>query len=360
MKTKREINKIQRTIEKKLFSSFIIVFIVLSLIPILVSSYLLIHDIITTVNFAPKKVEDENSYIQYGDNGQGEFNLLIISKAAVKEVPKEGLIIGSNEGIHDLSWITDVERFDKRLSFEWRKKELYVISVIESNYLYVYRLTDQLYFFIANILIILLLSVPILIFIKKVSKRITKKIITPLKESYEYQNQLIESINHDVKTPVTAIKLSANRLENSIEENNKEKSLKWLNYINVNNIKLEQMMRKFGYVYMDTEVKKENVNISNLLNENCELLTPLANIENKSIILNIFENIQIWESEDLLNDIIYNLLKNAVEHSKRESEINVYCLKEKNRLKIEIINELNCNIKCIKNFKNLYRQRITQ
>ena len=26
----------------------------------------------------------------------------------------------------------------------------------------------------------------------------------------------------------------------------------------------------------------------------------------------------------------------------------------------KIVNKLNCNIKCIKNFKNLYRQRITQ
>lgn len=341
MKTKKEIKNIQKNIEKKLFSSYLIIFLIFSVIPILMSSYLLVHDIVTTVNFVPKEVRKDEQYIQFGDNGQGKLNILIINKLVVEQVPKEKFMMGTAEdSMMDLSWTMNKERFNKRFSFEWHQKELYLFSVVDSDFLYVYRLTDQLYFLIINILIVIILILPIIMFIKKMSKRISRKITTPLEETYENQIQLLESINHDVKTPVTAIKLSGNRLEKSILEDNQKKSFKWLNYINVNNIKLEQMVWKLEAVYFGEEIEKGTIDVLNLLRENCELLTPLAKIEQKLFLMKSYESLQVTGSEELLNDIVYNLLKNAVEHSKEESDIIVSHAKEKNKIKIEITNKM--------------------
>lgn len=341
MKTKKEIKNIQKNIEKKVFSSYLIIFLIFAIIPILMSSYLLVHDIVTTVNFVPKEIKKDEQYIQFGDNGQGKLNILIINKLVVEQVPKEKFMMGTAEdSMMDLSWTMNMERFNKRLSFEWHQKELYLLSVVDSDFLYVYRLTDQLYFLIINILIVIILILPIIMFIKKMSKRISRKITTPLEETYENQIQLLESINHDVKTPVTAIKLSANRLEKSILEDNQKKSFKWLNYINVNNIKLEQMVGKLEAVYFGEEIEKGTIDVLNLLRENCELLTPLAKTEQKLFVMKSYESLQFTGSEELLNDIVYNLLKNAVEHSKKESDIIVSHAKEKNKIKIEITNEM--------------------
>ena len=99
---------------------------------------------------------------------------------------------------------------------------------------------------------------------------------------------------------------------------------------------------------------------------------------NIELALNILYQRQLSTREQLLNEMlrVKLTLKNLLDNSNvlndkeklfqfmkktTEDDLGFFPADRDDFLDIfESLKELNCNIKCIKNFKNLYRQRITQ
>ena len=169
-----------------------------------------------------------------------------------------------------------------------------------------------------------------------------------LKEAAENSNKdklnlkkSLEDISHQLKTPLTSILVM---LDNIIEDSNMEEKIRndfivdiKRNVLNINF--LVQSLLKLSKFDANTVhfVKQEN-DLKTIVEESIKNVSTLCDLRNINIKLNIKENSKIICDDKWQTEALTNIIKNAIEHSKNNSNIiiniennNVYSM-------IEVIN----------------------
>ena len=146
--------------------------------------------------------------------------------------------------------------------------------------------------------------------------------IEELKTLNESKQRFIDSLNHEIKTPITSIiGYSELLLKSTVSEEIKIKSLKYINSeakrletLNSTLLKLTLMReenRKLGKV----ELKEAINNVKNIL---------IYKMERKNIKLNIkIENIDLVQDKELLEVLLTNIIDNSIKASNVGSWIDV-------------------------------------
>ena len=146
--------------------------------------------------------------------------------------------------------------------------------------------------------------------------------IEELKYLNESKQRFIDSLNHEIKTPITSIiGYSELLLKSNVSEEIKIKSLKYINSeakrletLNSTLVKLALMReenRKLGKV----ELKEAINNVKNIL---------IYKMERKNIKLNIkIENIDLVQDKELLEVLLTNIIDNSIKASNVGSWIDV-------------------------------------
>ena len=146
--------------------------------------------------------------------------------------------------------------------------------------------------------------------------------IEELKTLNESKQRFIDSLNHEIKTPITSIiGYSELLLKSNVSEEIKIKSLKYINSeakrletLNSTLLKLTLMReenRKLGKV----ELKEAINNVKNIL---------IYKMERKNIKLNIkIENIDLVQDKELLEVLLTNIIDNSIKASNVGSWIDV-------------------------------------
>ena len=151
----------------------------------------------------------------------------------------------------------------------------------------------------------------------------------------------LEDISHQLKTPLTSILVM---LDNIIEDSNMEEKIRndfivdiKRNVLNINF--LVQSLLKLSKFDANTVhfVKQEN-DLKTIIEESIKNVSTLCDLRNITIKLNIKENSKIICDDKWQIEALTNIIKNAIEHSKNNSNIiiniennNVYSM-------IEVIN----------------------
>lgn len=151
----------------------------------------------------------------------------------------------------------------------------------------------------------------------------------------------LEDISHQLKTPLTSILVM---LDNIIEDSNMEEKIRndfivdiKRNVLNINF--LVQSLLKLSKFDANTVhfVKQEN-DLKTIIEESIKNVSTLCDLRNINIKLNIKENSKILCDDKWQIEALTNIIKNAIEHSKNNSNIiiniennNVYSM-------IEVIN----------------------
>ncbi len=151
----------------------------------------------------------------------------------------------------------------------------------------------------------------------------------------------LEDISHQLKTPLTSILVM---LDNIIEDSNMEEKIRndfivdiKRNVLNINF--LVQSLLKLSKFDANTVhfVKQEN-DLKTIVEESIKNVSTLCDLRNINIKLNIKENSKIICDDKWQTEALTNIIKNAIEHSKNNSNIiiniennNVYSM-------IEVIN----------------------
>lgn len=151
----------------------------------------------------------------------------------------------------------------------------------------------------------------------------------------------LEDISHQLKTPLTSILVM---LDNIIEDSNMEEKIRndfivdiKRNVLNINF--LVQSLLKLSKFDANTVhfVKQEN-DLKTIVEESIKNVSTLCDLRNINIKLNIKENSKIICDDKWQIEALTNIIKNAIEHSKNNSNIiiniennNVYSM-------IEVIN----------------------
>lgn len=152
-----------------------------------------------------------------------------------------------------------------------------------------------------------------------------KKKNKELKQVNEFRSNMIDTVSHEFRTPLTSIQGYTSRLlrqDIQIDEETKQKSLK---IIKKQSERLKRMIEDL-LVIPDIEGAKLNVNLINVpvntIIENSIML--VRNDANKEIINNI-ENcsVEILADTDRIEQVFVNLIENAIKYSKENTPITL-------------------------------------
>ena len=146
---------------------------------------------------------------------------------------------------------------------------------------------------------------------------------TELKQVNEFRSNMIDTVSHEFRTPLTSILGYTSRLlrqDIQIDEETKQKSLK---VIKKQSERLKRMIEDL-LVIPDIEGARLNVNPVNVPINNAieNSIMLVRNDSNKEIINNIENcNIEILADNDRIEQVFVNLIENAIKYAKDDTPI---------------------------------------
>ena len=209
------------------------------------------------------------------------------------------------------------------------KDNSYSITLVENEELvkYIYKL-----FIFSGIILIVLIIIVVF-----VSKKISSMIIKPIEQNIEKQKQFISDASHELKTPISIIKINAEMEEKKLGKN------KWNTYIQneaenmdnlINNLLLLSKVENFENIY-----KYEVFNLSKEIEIIVSTFEVLAFDKQVNLKSNISDNISFTGSKEDIKHILSTLIDNAIKHTNYNNNVLVELNKEKNDIIIQVKNE---------------------
>ncbi len=151
---------------------------------------------------------------------------------------------------------------------------------------------------------------------------------------------------HEIRNPLTSLKGAAEVLENTNENN---KRIKLIKVISHDVERIERLITDYSQMLKDeaslSRAKMEKINLLNVINSvvedfNSDLINLNKNIKINVNYINISDSkLYVLGVESKLEQIIANLLDNAVSFSPSDSKILVECSKKKKMVNLLIIDE---------------------
>lgn len=167
------------------------------------------------------------------------------------------------------------------------------------------------------------------------------------KEKYEELNKLksffVSSVSHDLKTPLTSIKMFAEILKSS-ENIPAEKASKYLDIIEGESDRLTRLIDNvLNYSKLERGIKEYNfqpVNFNILLEEILKMMEYQFNM-NKFSVTKTFEgkNLLANADRDCVIEAIINLISNSMKFSPDEKEIEIKLHSENSFIAVEVIDK---------------------
>lgn len=171
----------------------------------------------------------------------------------------------------------------------------------------------------------------------------TLSIIVQQKKLSDIKNDFINNMTHELKTPISTIKLSSEAIINEAEKIETDKLIKYTSIIYKENKRLEQQVErvlnmakldkgevKFNKEPFDLheviEAAKENMELNRLEDNQGEILLDLK-----------AENAIVFSDQVHITNVIYNLLDNAIKYCDQTPRITIHTKNLKNQLEINII-----------------------
>lgn len=152
-----------------------------------------------------------------------------------------------------------------------------------------------------------------------------KKKNKELKQVNEFRSNMIDTVSHEFRTPLTSIQGYTSRLLRQDIKIDDETKIKSLKTIKRQSERLKRMIEDL-LVIPDIEGARLNVNLVNLpinsIIENSIML--VRNDAQKEIVNNIQDvNIEIMADTDRIEQVFVNLIENAIKYSKEDSPITL-------------------------------------
>ena len=169
-----------------------------------------------------------------------------------------------------------------------------------------------------------------------VSKILTGWITKPAREAFEKQREFIADASHELKTPLAVIMASSDELESS------EKNKKYIENIKYESDRMNHLIAGLlDLSKLEEGVSKESYkeeNLSKIVEKTALVFEGVAFEQGVLIDTDIEKNIILKCSKEEIEKLISTLLDNAVQHSDKDSTVEVKLYKSKNNILLKIIN----------------------
>ena len=169
------------------------------------------------------------------------------------------------------------------------------------------------------------------------SRKISKMIVKPVKEATDKQSLFVSNASHELKTPLAVIRANIELLENE-----KGKS-KWIDFTqneidSMNKMVSELLLlSKIENIGKTTEIEKRNV--SEDMELICSMFESVAYEKKINYNINIQEDIWFNITKADIEHISSTLIDNAIKHTKENEKVIINLKKEKEHIKLEVINQ---------------------
>jgi len=182
-----------------------------------------------------------------------------------------------------------------------------------------------------------------------------------IKENEKLQNQFLANISHDLRTPLNSIICLSEILSNKMFGDLNPKQQEYIEDIRISGVRLLGMINEvLDITKLESHTVKLNitqVDIPILINEVCNILKPLHTKKNIKINLEIPKLPTISADYIKLQQVLFNILGNAIKFSPENSTINVTVTTHRKNIEIAIqdhgIGISKTNVKKI--FKKFYQ-----
>lgn len=162
------------------------------------------------------------------------------------------------------------------------------------------------------------------------------------RENEQKKDELIVYLAHDIKTPLTSM-IGYLSLLSEIKDMPQEQRNRYIDIALDKSYRLEYLINELFYVARFNSEKivleKEEINLNLMLEQIADDFYPTLKEMNKKINFTSDEKTILYADPDKLSRVFNNLIKNAVNYSKENTNIDISILNKENQATVKITNK---------------------
>jgi signal transduction histidine kinase len=155
------------------------------------------------------------------------------------------------------------------------------------------------------------------------------------------RTEFVSNASHELKTPLSSIKLMADSIIQT-PDIDMDYVREFLTDMNEEVERLNRIVNKLLYITkLDTLTETmsgslELINLKDVVTGTHKNLLPIAEMEEKELVVNAKEDILIMANKDILWQAVYNIADNALKYTGDEGRVEISLVKEKKRAVISV------------------------
>lgn len=162
------------------------------------------------------------------------------------------------------------------------------------------------------------------------------------RENEQKKDELIVDLAHDIKTPLTSM-IGYLSLLSEIKDMPQEQRNRYIDIALDKSYRLEYLINElFDVARFNSEkivLEKEEINLNLMLEQIADDFYPTLKEMNKKINFTSDEKTILYADPDKLSRVFNNLIKNAVNYSKENTDIDISILNKENQATVKITNK---------------------
>lgn len=162
------------------------------------------------------------------------------------------------------------------------------------------------------------------------------------RENEQKKDELIVYLAHDIKTPLTSM-IGYLSLLSEIKDMPQEQRNRYIDIVLDKSYRLEYLINElFDVARFNSEkivLEKEEINLNLVLEQIADDFYPTLKEMNKKINFTSDEKTILYADPDKLSRVFNNLIKNAVNYSKENTDIDISILNKENQATVKITNK---------------------
>ena len=162
------------------------------------------------------------------------------------------------------------------------------------------------------------------------------------RENEQKKDELIVYLAHDIKTPLTSM-IGYLSLLSEIKDMPQEQRNRYIDIALDKSYRLEYLINElFDVARFNSEkivLEKEEINLNLMLEQIADGFYPTLKEMNKKINFTSDEKTILYADPDKLSRVFNNLIKNAVNYSKENTDIDISILNKENQATVKITNK---------------------
>ena len=162
------------------------------------------------------------------------------------------------------------------------------------------------------------------------------------RENEQKKDELIVYLAHDIKTPLTSM-IGYLSLLSEIKDKPQEQRNRYIDIALDKSYRLEYLINElFDVARFNSEkivLEKEEINLNLMLEQIADDFYPTLKEMNKKINFTSDEKTILYADPDKLSRVFNNLIKNAVNYSKENTDIDISILNKENQATVKITNK---------------------